>query len=218
MRVQFSTLGTSPEVVLNALRHVPMDEIHLFTDRNDASEVIEIEKFYTNKPLEIAVYTHVVDKFDLMDSILVMIEAIKTIQKKYQEIENLDITLNMTGGTKIMTSAMLLVGYMTATRVFYIKKLREDRGIGELIWIPMPRVAYNEIKGPKLEMIKALGIMDIPISLTRLKNSTSLKSIQAMSRYIQYFEDENLISSEYKGKERRVILTNTGRILAAMIE
>ena len=44
MRVQFATLGKSPEVVLNALRHVPMDELHLFTDDFEAPEVVEIEK------------------------------------------------------------------------------------------------------------------------------------------------------------------------------
>ncbi|MCY3410072.1 MAG: hypothetical protein INQ03_00415 [Candidatus Heimdallarchaeota archaeon] len=218
MRVQFATLGTSPEVVLNALRHVPMDELHLFTDSRESPEIVEIEKFYTNEPLKIPVFTHIVDKFDLMDSLLVMIRETRTVNRKYQENQKFELVLNMTGGTKIMTSAMLLVGYMTGSRVFYLKKLRGEEGIGELIWIPIPRVSTQDFKGTRLDVFKALGEVNKPISLTNLKGFTNLKAVQSLTRYIKIFEDYDLIESNYDGKDRLVSLTNTGKILYALMD
>jgi len=217
VRIQFATLGTSPEVVLNALRHVPMDELHLFTDNLDAVEVVEIEKFFTNPPLKIKVNSHVVDKFDLMNCILVMIRTIKNVKKDITG-NDFEITLNMTGGTKIMTSAMLLVGYMVGARVFYLKKLRDDIGIGELIWIPMPSVSANNLNNIQVELLVALSKVNKPISLTNLKNMTSPKSLQAMRRYIDFFEDNLLIQSTNKGKERLIELTNSGKILVALMD
>ncbi len=218
MRVQFASLGKSPDVVLNALRHVPMDEIHLFTDSDDSPELASIKKFYENDPLRIKVYNHIIDKFDLMNCLLNMIEGIKKVRKKYQSDPKLKITLNMTGGTKIMTSALLLVGYMTASPVFYLKKLREDDGIGELIWVPMPRVSTRDFRDTRLKIIKTLGEINRPISLSLLKKETGLRTVQSMTRYIKEFENQDLIESDYQGKERLVSLTDTGKVLVALME
>ncbi len=217
-RIQFATLGTSPEVVLNSIRHVPMDEIHLFTDDVNSAEVVKIEKFYNNEYLRIPVYSHHIDKFDLMNCLLVIIQEVKKVKKEFDNSSKIEITLHMTGGTKIMTSAMLLVGYMTGSRVFYIKKLRESDDIGELIWIPIPRVSTRDFKKSKLELFKALGSISHPISLTELKKYTNLKSVQSMTRYIQFFEENDLIESKYNGKQRLISLTNTGKILYALMD
>ena len=59
-----------------------------------------------------------------MDCLLVIIREIRKVQRKYEMKDpNLEITLNMTGGTNPMVASMLLAGYMTGGKVFYLKKL-----------------------------------------------------------------------------------------------
>lgn len=218
MKVQLATLGTSIEVIKSGFQHSPFDELYLFADPIDTPEISKLKLEFLDFLPHIKINVIQISKFDIIKSLEIIIETYKLIKKTYREFKNLKITMNMTGGTKIMTSSMLLAAHMASEEIFYIKKAREDENdYGEKIDIPTTKIQINEINAQRKKLILALA-KNNSLSLTQLAKYTGYRGPQSIARYIDEFENKNLITIDREGTERLVQLTPGGKILLYLLE
>ena len=218
MKVQLATLGTSIEVIKSGFQHSPFDELYLFADPIDTPEIYNLKLEFSNFLPHINIHVVKISKFDLNNSLETIIETYRQIKNEYANIENLKITMNMTGGTKIMTSSMLLAAHMTSEEIFYIKKAREDENdYGEKIEIPITKIQISEITGKRKKLILELA-KENTLSLTKLAHNAGYRGPQSIARYMNEFEDKNLITVYREGTKKCVQLTPGGKILLYLLE
>jgi DNA-binding MarR family transcriptional regulator len=218
LKIMFSSLGNREGAVSQAFRLLGPDRMVVFTSENMREIAYELEaKMYNN--FSIMVKTVIVDQFDLMDNVNKAIEAYGEELKNAKEkgYPGIDLSINMTGGTKLMSAAMLLTGYILKSEVYYIqgdeKMKPEDQ---KLIQAPLPRVFLDDLNEQKREILRTLSKYP-NISLKDLSERVNMKSTSALKRHTDYLEDQELIVGQHNGREKHLKLTNSGQLLVNIV-
>lgn len=216
MEIHIATVGLTKEPIFHGVNAYPIDKLILIHSNDDKSKENSQEIASTIKEMKIECEIVEVDAFDLEDVLITIME----IHRKYaQEL----LSINLTGGTKVMASAALLAGYILGLRVYYILdgSIGKNKGksIKELtIELPVPRVNIHDLEQTQKEILsfifkeggrleKANTVLHEEIKITKQNASYHLKQLTK----------KDLISLTIDGRNKIVNLTNTGKLFARIV-
>jgi len=216
MEIHIATVGLTKEPIFHGVNAYPIDKLILVHSNDDKSKENSHEIASAIKEMRIECEIAEVDAFDLEDVII----SIMDIHKKYAQ-ENLSI--NLTGGTKVMASAALLAGYILGLRVYYIQdgsiEKNKGRSIKELtIELPVPRVNIHDLEQTQKDVLsyifkeggrleKANTVLHEALKITKQNASYHLKQLAG----------KDLISLTIDGRNKIANLTNTGKLFARIV-
>jgi CRISPR locus-related DNA-binding protein len=134
MVVLFATLGFTPQAVIPALKHIgDLERVVIFhsLDKRSRDAKEEVRKSCESigvecKPCEIT------DVYSITDSVREMSNVIKNYATK-------DVVFNITGGTKMIASAALLLCVMKGVKAIYVRETD-----GKVLDAPMLRMSYSD--------------------------------------------------------------------------
>ncbi|MBD3193186.1 MAG: ArsR family transcriptional regulator [Candidatus Heimdallarchaeota archaeon] len=216
MEVHIATIGYSKEPVLFSIRTYSVDKLFLLHTTNKESMRNTNEIIAQVKEYGIFCDSKKIDPFNLEEIVL-------TIMKICNENRNDKVSINITGGTKIMASAALLTGFILGLKVYYFldDRLEENKGksINELlVELPIPQVSFKDLESTQREIIVFL-----------LKNNGSLNranfeiyeglnlSKQNTSYHLKQLANKGLIELELDGRTKKASLTNSGLLFARIL-
>ena len=213
MEIHIATVGLTKEPILQGVNAYPIDKLILLHSNDDKSKENSHEIASAVKELKIECEIAEVDAFDLEDVLI----SIMNIHKKYAQE---DLSINLTGGTKVMASAALLAGYILGLRVYYIQDGSIDKNKGKYIKertieLPVPRVNIHDLEQTQKDILsyifkeggrleKANTVLHEVLKITKQNASYHLKQLTK----------KDLISLTIDGRNKIVKLTNTGKLFA----
>lgn len=134
MTTVYGTLGFTPEKYLPTLRkRSDLEAAVVFHDEDERSIEAAGEVRDYCQGLDLPVTTVQVDAFDLVD-------AAQTMQEHVRKTEDEEIIVNVTGGTKVLTAAAILVSILEGLRTVYIHE-----ETGEEIPLPLITARYEQL-------------------------------------------------------------------------
>jgi len=216
MEIHIATVGLSKEPILQGIRAYPVDKLVLLHSDDDESEENSQNIKDELKPLGISCELIVVNAFALEDVILNILE----IQKKYP---NDHISINLTGGTKVMSASALLAGYILGLNVHYILNSNHERNknknIKELtLELPIPKTSLKELEETQSQIISFISKENGFIERANSAIHEELKiAKQNISYHLKQLAKKELIQIENVGRSKNVRLTNTGKLFAKII-
>lgn len=135
MVVLFATLGFTPQAVIPALKHIgDLERVVVFHSHDkrsrDAKE--EVRKSCESIGVDFSSY-EMKDVYSITDSVSEMSSVIKEYNAR-------DVIFNITGGTKMMASAALLLCVMKGIKAIYVRETD-----GKVLDAPLLRMSYSDV-------------------------------------------------------------------------
>ena len=229
--IQFVTLGGSPGSALGGVQKVPTDDLVIFTSSKMKDTAKEVqEKLHNTFKIESEILE--VDPFDIMDSVTKIVQkASEKIKEAEDNQTRIKLSMNMTGGTNIMASSMLLSAYIiagfagesemiTEARLYYIKEADPSKTEvwakdEKLIEVPLPRISMKELTQKRRDIMIRVGEQK-RIYLDALRRDLEFKSTPALKRHTDLLEQRELLGSEINKKKKMLYLTDSGQLLLSL--
>ena len=216
MEIHIATVGHTKEPILQGIRAYPVDKLILLHSDDDKSEENTKNIREELKPLGITCELIVVNAYALEDVILHILE----IKKNYP---NDHLSINLTGGTKVMSASALLAGYILGLNVYYLLDSNLDRNEGKdikelTLELPIPKTSLNELEDTQSQIISFISKENGFIEKANSEIHEKLKiGKQNISYHLKQLEKKELIYIEDVGRSKNVGLTNTGKLFAKII-
>ncbi|MDY6985223.1 MAG: hypothetical protein SVE93_02305 [Candidatus Thermoplasmatota archaeon] len=202
MTVLLATLGFTHQAVMPSLRWAKnLKKVVLFHSKNAKSKEAKEKIREGCKALGVQFEPYEVkDEYALTSIIKEMNEELSRISKEYR---NEEIIFNITGGTKMLASAALIICIMKGIKAIYIRETD-----GEILEVPLLRMKYSDVL-TSAEKKTLRGIADIceengsdeiRLSLIYEKH---MRSDSVISTYIKKLEKLGLVETFVKEDNRR---------------
>ncbi|MHA1399440.1 MAG: HFX_2341 family transcriptional regulator domain-containing protein [Candidatus Heimdallarchaeaceae archaeon] len=216
VNLHIATVGKTVDPILEGINYFPIDHLILLynegASKNDSgsfNEAKEIEE--TALKLKIKCDLKEVNLFDMED---VFTKIIIIVNK----FKGANIHVNITGGTKIMSTAAFSAAFLLGLNAYYIRQ--EMNGVNEsladrVIELPVPKVQLDELDNNQQKILIYLleNQRTDNLGTTRISNDLELKP-QLVSYHINQLEKAKLIINEKTGRSNIIRLTNAGRFAA----
>lgn len=202
--LHIATVGNTVEPIIEGIRTHPIDDLFLLYNEGSHKEAIDIKKSAEKWKLNCRLTE--VKQFDIED-IFVKILLIKTKNPSSR------ISINVTGGTKVMSNAAFFAGYMIGANIYYIRKASDNESLQEcVINYPVPKIQMEDIDNNQKRILAYLLKEETEIfsGTTELSSKLNLKP-QLISYHLKKLENANLISIKKKGRINILSLTGAGR-------
>lgn len=215
MEVHISTVGLTKEPIFHGMNAYPVDKLILLHSNDDKSKENSHEIAKVAEKMEIICEVQEVDAFDLENVLITIMD----FHKKHKQ-DNLSI--NLTGGTKVMASAALLSGYILGVRIYYILdgsiEKNQGKGIKELtIELPVPKTNIDDLEETQRNILSYVYQENGLLERANTAIHEALKiTKQNASYHLKQLNDKELISLTIDGRNKIVKLTNTGKLFARM--
>lgn len=205
--LHIATVGKTIGPITDGIRAYPIDELYLLYNEGSVEEAKKIRNTAENWKLK----CHMVEinQFDIED-IFVKILLI------YRRNKRSRIFINVTGGTKIMSNAAFIAGYLLGANVYYIREAQENESLQDcVIELPVPKIQLEDIDENQKRILSHLLVNKGMISTgtSELSKKLLLKP-QLISYHLNRLEAANLINNEKKGRINIIKLTGAGRFAA----
>lgn len=219
MHVHIATVGTRPEVVFQIINYLGgIDRIHLLhtTETKKAALQIQDGIKFTHKDVSLVE----VDEADFRGTV----ETIYQIAKGYGPNDR--FTINVTGGTKIMSSAACFASYTIRAELYYSYLPRDAEGTPDpenarIIEFGTPVADntshYKPIKRRILKFIDAWEAGKIDgkdtrgVRLSNIDIAEEFKITKvAVGGHLKTLREDGLISIERDGRNNSIKLTEDG--------
>ncbi len=232
--VQFVTLGGSLGSALSGFQKINTERFILFTSENMRDVGREVKKSIEDQfhvPTEIIS----IDPFDISDCVTKIIEkATKEQLYAWDKGYTIDLAMNMTGGTNIMASSMLLAAYILSgyvgekqviqsAKLFYVKSQRTNENPNvpaeedELIEVPLPKIFVKDLTEKRQELMRLIHGKN-GILMSSLRDLANFSSTSALKRHTDFLEDHELIQGKNEGNEKLLKLTHAGNFLISLMQ
>jgi len=209
MKVLVATVGGSEEPVIAAARKIGLDKAVLITGK-PASEIFDDPVKADIDPMEVS------DKIrEKLGNLGVDVEivtvnpfnfeecCIKTMEVLEKESSN-DVSVIVSGGTKIQALAASYAAFVCGCRMFYIQETKND---SELVEIPLTFAEIDELSKSRKQVLKVLEEGD---DAGRIAEKLGI-SKKTASQYLKELREYGLIEAT-NGKVKKYRLTFAGRI------
>lgn len=184
MKILISTFGPNAENTLAAMRALPYKRLVLVLSKED----VETPGYKQVKETEMSSMGEVeeifVDKYDLRDcfrSIVGYVNDIFRSESKKRNIGNI-ISINISGGTKIMGDAALLAAFQTGVKAYHCEK-------GRVIRLPVIEgiTLRDRLTDSQVAVLREMGARDTVEDIGRkigngLTEETIRKSLRKLRR------------------------------------
>ncbi|MBD3192321.1 MAG: helix-turn-helix domain-containing protein [Candidatus Heimdallarchaeota archaeon] len=213
MEIHIATVGLTKEPIFHGVNSYPVDKLVLLHSNDDKSELNAKEISDTLEKMEIECEIKEVDAFDFENVIIKVME----IHKQFLS-EN--ISINITGGTKIMASAALLSGYILGLNVYYIQDGSLNKNTGKsikdlTIELPVPKINIQDLEETQRDILSYIFKENSTLEKANTELYEALKiSKQNASYHLKKLAEKELITLTIDGRNKIARLTNTGRLFA----
>ena len=216
MEVHIATVGRSKEPILLGVRAFAVDKLILLHSddketRNHSQEICkELDA------LQISCEKREVNAYSLDDVVYVISE----IQDKHRSDI---ISINLTGGTKVMSAAALLAGFILGVDVYYLLNEREERHRGKTIKeltleLPVPKTNFKELEDTQRAILIYISNRGGSLKRANTELQEALGSTkQNISYHLKQLNKKELIAIEIEGRTKNVELTRTGKLFAKVL-
>lgn len=213
--VHVSTVGKSPEPIVNGFRHHSVDHqvlLHSATTLDVAREVkLRIEDLAGQPICELVE----IDPFDLRD----IIAKIVTVRRRFGDC---DIYVNITGGTNVMASAALVACFAIGGHAYYLKESpgRTKQSLAEtVIILPVPKVRLDSLDESQCAILKHIRKHGgrLQKANVALQQALGGASPQRVSYHLKKLREKGLIELGVEGREKIAALTPAGLLFAEII-
>lgn len=202
MTVLFATLGFTHHAVMPSLRWAKdLKKVVLFHSKNakskDAKE--KIREGCEALGVEFEPY-EVKDEYALTSLVEEMSEELSKISKEHR---NEEIIFNITGGTKMLASAALILCIMKGIKAIYIRETD-----GEILEVPLLRMKYSDMLTPAekrtlsgiAKICEEKGSDEIKLSSVYEKR---MRSAPVISSHVKRLEELGLVETFVKENNKR---------------
>lgn len=208
MTVLFATLGFTPQSVIASIRWVPdLEKVVLFHSRHGKSRDARdsVRKACDAIGIEVESW-EVADEYSL-------IPLMKQMNDKVDEYRSSNLIFNVTGGTKMLASAALLLCVFRGMKTIYVRE-----SDGAVIEVPIMRINYSELLSKKEKSVLKT-ILDIcgnkdMVELSKVYRSIkNTKSVTAL--YLDELEKKGLIervNDPENGRKKWLIIKEAARV------
>ncbi len=222
MKVHIALLGENPNHIKTSFnRFERIDKLVLITSEKFKQNAITIQKNYSEL-LGTDVSYYIIDPFN-KDSVLGILDIVKKIRS---ENVDADILMNITGGTNLMAGIALSTAFMLGCEEIYylLDPSKTDKNQSDIIKIPIPRINFSDIIGDKKkELLIAISnklkqdnieyIINIRKFADEFYHNTKENPVQTIMVHLKPLEQMNLIRINRDSKERRIELTEAGKVM-----
>ncbi len=211
--VHISTVGKSPEPIIDGFRTHTVDHQVLLFSKETASVARkikeQIEGLSGNKMCELVE----VDAFNMTD-------IVGKILNQWGQFKGTEFYVNITGGTNIMASSALVACFIIGGHAYYMKESKEEqRSLADsIVRIPVPKVSVDSLNNTQRKILKR--IMEVGGKLTKANLTLSeqlAEAPQLVSYHLTELKRKELIHLESAGREKTVTLTDAGRFYAQIV-
>uniref|UniRef100_A0A7C3MC74 CRISPR locus-related DNA-binding protein n=1 Tax=Archaeoglobus fulgidus TaxID=2234 RepID=A0A7C3MC74_ARCFL len=209
MKVLVATVGGSEEPVIIAARKIGLDKAILIAGK-PASEIFDEPVKNNIDPLEVSgkikeklenlgvkVEVVAVNPFNFEEC------SIRTMEILEMESPN-DVSVIVSGGTKIQALAAFYAAFVYGYRIFYVQ---ETKNGSELVEIPLSFAEFDELSKSRKHVLKVLEDGD---DAGRIAEKLGI-SKKTASQYLKELRESGLVEA-LNGKVKRYRLTFAGRI------
>lgn len=232
--VQFILMGNE-EAAINSISKIPTERVQIFVSKAYRQKATKV-KHHFEKNHRIHSEVNIIDMLNISDCVTNILSAYA--KERTHAVENefkLRLALNMTAGTNIMSSSMVLSAYILSGMIdpgkdlvveeinlYYIASMvtlnpeleaEDDR----LVTVPLPRVFMKDLDEKKKKVF--LKIKENPgITLKDLKDEAGFRHTSSLKRHSDKLEEYGIVSGNYVGREKHVYLTSSGHLLASLMD
>lgn len=211
--LQIATVGETAAPIKEGINAYRTDDLYLLFDEKTKNNAIEIRKLAEELNIKCSLVEII--QFDMED---IFLHIIKIAKKN----PNHNIIINVTGGTKIMSNAAFIAGYLLHANVFYIREDKENKGVPlqERVYeLPVPSIQIENLDVKQISILKFILDNNGKIEKGTSQISNGLKlSPQLVSYHILKLEGGNLVKTEKTGRNNIISLTSAGRFVARYFE
>lgn len=213
--IQIALVGRTPVVVEEGLRKSIPEKLYLIHTKDQHDYKFETEAKKLKKKIEeqyrIPVTLIRVDPFDMDENIKAVLTIVSNERNSKQSLINKDISINVTGGTKLMVAAASTAAYLAGCKVYYVMDPSKYRGENLVKELPMPIRPENNDKGNTtgttaiiIGIIKKLGKCTNNRLLEEARNHHRLNKKQRIEYHLKKLEQYNLITISLGWKTTKI--------------
>lgn len=157
MKILISTFGPDPENTLAAMRALPYEKLVLILSKDSMATAGYDKIRESEQRSKGTLESLIVDDFDLKDcfrNIVDYVQANRIIKIKDKTLEN-QISINISGGSKIMGDATLLAAFHLGLPAYHCEKMRTIR-------LPVIRGASlrDRFSDSQVAVLREMGVRD----------------------------------------------------------
>lgn len=211
MKVLVATVGGSEEPIITAARKLGLDRAILITGK-PAKEVFD-EPLNDINPVEVS--ESIKSKLESLGTEVEVFEVnpfnfeeccIKTLDIIGKEKSN-DVSVVISGGTKIQALAASYAAYVCGCRMFYVQ---ETKNGSEVVEIPLTFPEVNELSKSKKQVLRVLEDGD---DVAKIAEKMGI-SKKTASQYLKELREYGLVEA-YGGKIKKYKFTFAGKLYIA---
>jgi CRISPR-associated protein Csa3 len=211
MTVMICTVGESPEPIEYGIYNHENRPNNIFLI--GTKEVKHVSEQIIKKTKKI--FPHIKFHTKEINSKTNLEEMMSKIIEIYSKHPKTTIDINITGGTKVMSSAAMIAAYFTGTNVFYI----DEKGKNpqeKIIKLPIPKFDFKKILKEKDKIILSHIITNEKTGKTQ--NQTQIakalnENTKSLNHRLRTLEQKGLITINKKGRISEPKITTAGKLI-----
>lgn len=209
MSVHIVPHGRVTEHVKRGLRwHSSVEKVHLLSSERYKETSIDLGDELSEFGYEVEL--HEIQPFELRS----VVDTIVTIAKEYSD---LDVYINVTGGTNLMAGAATSSAFFIGAKPYYVLEPQNDEPLEELIIsLPAPKQPLTfDLSDSQREILEILqqwdsdGKTDV---IGREIGDELGESAQNISYHIRSLDEKGLVETRRAGRRKEINITDVGRL------
>jgi len=203
--IQIALVGSTPIVVEEGLRKSIPQKLYLIHTKDEQEYKFEKEAKKLKNKIEsqhaIPVTLIKVDPFDMDENIKAILQTIQKERKLNSNLTKRDISINITGGTKLMVAAATTAGYLSGSQLYYVMLSSKHRNADLVKELPMPiRPEDNNFGNTSrttsiiIQSIKKLGKCTNGMLLEEVRKDHRLSKNQRIEYHLRKLVENNFIT------------------------
>jgi len=219
--IQIALVGNTPIVVEEGLRKSIPTKLYLIHTKDEEDYKFEKEAKNLKRKIEeeyaIPVILIKVNPFDMDENIKAVLQIVQKERKYDSNLTKQDISINITGGTKLMVASATTAGYLSGSKLYYVMLSSRHRGENLVKELPIPIRPEDDNRGKTsrttsiiIEKIKKLGNCTNSMLLEEVRKDHRLRRNQRIEYHLRKMLENNLITISI-GWERKTLKPHIGK-------
>ena len=163
MVVHIAPIGTETAHVIEWLRSGPVEKIYLLHSKKTAEvnfpkKARDLEKQIKKLYPGVEIIKRVIENAFNLDGTQDVITEIIYYERNENNVENQEIAINVTGGTKVQAAAAVLSAYKHGTKAYYILNRNKNKNLKEYVDpLPIPSMNIGKMNETQQKVLRLIS-------------------------------------------------------------
>ena len=163
MVVHIAPIGTETAHVIEWLRSGPVEKIYLLHSKKTAEvnfpkKARDLEKQIKKLYPGVEIIKRVIENAFNLDDTQNVITEIIYYERNKNNVENQEIAINVTGGTKVQAAAAVLSAYKHGTKAYYILNRNKNKNLKEYVDpLPIPSMNIGKMNETQQKVLRLIS-------------------------------------------------------------